>query len=536
MAVWTSRDDIDEFGVTHTESGIPVEPMYPVADAPAAVPPPGVYPFTRGFREDGYRRRPWTFRQYAGHGGGSDTNSLLKYMVENGQSGLSIALDLPTQMGLDSDDPRANYEVGRLGVAVDRLADMEAIYDGIPIERISSSFTINGTAPVILAYYVAMADRRGIPRDQLSGTVQNDLLKEFVARGAYLYPPGASVRLATDVIEFCMRSVPKWNAISISAAHMRSAGATPVMSDGLMFANAIAYCESVLARGIDIDDFAPNLSFLTSSYKDVFETVARFRACRTVWAEIARDRFGATKDRSMMFRVHSGGDIDAMTAEEPINNVARMALNAFAGACGGVQSMQVPCYDEAYEIPTESAILNALRVQHIVAYESGVRYTADPFAGSYFVEDLTQKIIVQLRRIIEEITSSGGSVAWISDGRMQAAISREARIWEERVADGREIRVGLGSGHRGMGGDSEITVHEFDPKAVERQIDRLREHRETRDNDAVKDALVGLRQAAEGDVNVMEFLVDAAKAGATTGEMCGALQDVFGEFDAPVGI
>ncbi|MCK5892599.1 methylmalonyl-CoA mutase family protein [Aeromicrobium sp.] len=536
MAVWTSRGDIDTFGVTHTESGIAVEPLYTASDAPAPVPGPAAFPFTRGFREDGYRTRPWTFRQYAGHGGGSDTNGLLKYMVENGQSGLSIALDLPTQMGLDSDDPRANYEVGRLGVAIDRLADMEAVYDGIPIERISSSFTINGTAPVILAYYVAMADRRGIPRDQLAGTVQNDLLKEFVARGAYLYPPAASVRLATDVIEFCMRSVPKWNAISISAAHMRSAGATPVMSDGFMLSNAIAYCESVIARGIDIDDFAPNLSFLTSSYKDVFETVARFRACRTVWAEIARDRFGAQKERSMMFRVHSGGDIDAMTSEEPINNVARMALNAFAGACGGVQSMQVPCYDEAYEIPTEAAILNALRVQHIVAYESGVRYTADPFAGSYFVEDLTEKIAAQLRAIIEEVTSTGGSIEWISDGRMQAAISQEARVWEERVADGSEIRVGLGSGQRGMGGDGEITVHEFDPGAVDLQIKRLQEHRATRDSQAVTAALAALTTAAEGDTNVMELLVEAAKAGATTGEMCGALGDVFGDFDAPVGI
>jgi methylmalonyl-CoA mutase N-terminal domain/subunit len=460
----------------------------------------------------------------------------LKYLVENGQSGMSIALDLPTQMGLDSDDQRANYEVGRLGVAVDCLADMEALYRDIPIEKISSSFTINGTAPIILAYYVAMADRRGVPRDQLSGTVQNDLLKEFVARGTYLYPPAPSVRLATDVIEFCMRQVPQWNAISISAAHMRSAGATPVMSDGFMMANAIAYCEAVTARGISIDDFAPNLSFLTSSYKDVFETVARFRACRTVWARIAKERFGAKDPRSMRFKVHAGGDIDAMTAEEPVNNVARMALNAFAGACGGVQSMQVPCYDEAYEIPTEEAILNALRVQHIVAFESGVRYTADPFAGSYFIEDLTAKVIDQITAIVDEVTSTGGSVAWISDGRMQAAIAREARVWEEQVADGREIRVGLGSGRRGLGGDGEIKVHGYDQQATARQIANLQAHRQERDAAAVEGSLKALVGAAAGDTNVMEHLVDAAKAGATTGEMCAAMQSVFGSFDAPVGI
>jgi methylmalonyl-CoA mutase N-terminal domain/subunit len=536
MAVWTSRRDIDKFGVTHTESGIPVKASYDASDVPEAAAAPGEFPFTRGYRVDGYRKRPWTFRQYAGFGSGQDTNERLRYLVSNGQSGLSIALDLPTQMGLDSDDPRANYEVGRLGVAVDCLADVEAIYEGIPIDEISSSFTINATAPVILAYYVAMADRRGISRDTLSGTVQNDLLKEFVARGAYLYPPAESVRLATDVIEFCMRQLPKWNPISIAAAHMRSAGATPVMSDGFMFANAITYCDSVIARGIDFDDFAPQLSFLTSSYKDVFETIARFRAARTVWATIAKERYGATNERSMLFRVHSGGDIDAMTSAEPINNVARMALNAFGAAAGGVQSLQVPCYDEAYEIPTDDAILNALRVQHIVAFESGVRYTADPFAGSYFIESLTSEVVTQVNRIVEEVTSTGGSVAWISDGRMQSAIAEEARVWEERLADGTEIRIGMTSNRRSMGAADEIAVHHFDPSAAEKQIQRLKQFRIDRDNTQVKQALTDLIVAAADGTNVMEPLVTAAKAGATTGEMCGALQSVFGEFDAPVGI
>lgn len=536
MPVWTSRSDIDRFGVTHSESGLPVKAVYLAEDAPPPAAAPGEFPFTRGVRPDGYRQRPWTLRQYAGFGSGSDTNKRLKYLVEQGQSGLSIALDLPTQMGLDSDDERANYEVGRLGVAVDCLADMEALYEGIPIDRISSSFTINGTAPIILAYYVAMADRRGIARDQLSGTVQNDLLKEFVARGTYMFPPAPSVRLVTDVIEFCMKSVPRWNAISISAAHMRSAGATPVMSDGFMMCNAIAYCEAVMERGISIDDFAPNLSFLTSSYKDVFETVARFRACRTVWARIAKERFGALDERSMRFKVHSGGDIDSMTFDEPMNNVARMALNAFAGACGGVQSMQVPCYDEAYEIPTEEAILNAIRVQQIVAEESGVRYTADPFAGSYFVENLTARVVEQISAIVEEVTTTGGAIAWITDGRMQSAISREARVWEDRVSSGDEVRVGMGSGSRGIGGSSEITLHHYDPAAAARQVERLAQHRRTRDNAAVETALQALADGARGSVNLLEPLVEAAKAGATTGEMCARLGEVFGTFDAPAGI
>jgi methylmalonyl-CoA mutase, N-terminal domain len=535
MSIWTSREDIAEFGVTHTESGIPVKDSYAPEDAvPAA--PPGSFPYTRGFRKDGYRQRPWTFRQYAGFGGGAETNERLRYLVANGQSGLSIALDLPTQMGLDSDDPRAQYEVGRLGVALDSLADMEAIYDGIPIESISSSFTINATAPVVLAFYVAMADRRGISRDQLAGTVQNDMLKEFVARGAYMYPPAESVRLCADLIEFCIRQLPKWNPISIAAAHMRSAGATPVMSDGFMFANAIAYSEAVLARGIAFDDFAPQLSFLTSSYKDVFETVARFRACRTVWAKIARDRFGATKERSMMFRVHSGGDIDSMTSAEPINNVARMTLNAFGAALGGVQSLQVPCYDEAYEIPTEDAILSALRVQQIVAFESGVRYTADPLAGSYFIEALTSEVADQIEAIVEEVTTTGGSIEWITEGRMQAVIAREARRWEEQVADGREVRVGADSDRHSFGGEEELAVHEFDAGAVEAQIARLHQLRIDRDSAQVDQALLAISDAAKDGSNVMEFLVDAAKAGATLGEICGVFAAVFGDFAAPSGI
>jgi len=536
MAVWTSRDNIEEFGVSHTESGIPVKESYSAADAPPPAAAPGEFPFTRGLRPDGYRKRPWTLRQYAGFGDGRDTNERLRYLVANGQSGLSVALDLPTQMGLDSDDPRAQYEVGRLGVAVDSLADMEAIYDGIPIESISSSFTINATAPVILAFYVAMADRRGTPRSELSGTVQNDMLKEFVARGAYMYPPAHSVRLCTDLIEFCARELPKWNPISIAAAHMRSAGATPVMSDGFLFANAIAYCEAVLARGIAFDDFAPQLSFLTSAYMDVFETAARFRACRTVWARIARDRFGAVNERSMKFRVHSGGDIDAMTSAEPVNNVARMTLNAFGAALGGIQSLQVPCYDEAYEIPTEDAILNALRVQQIVAFESGVRHTADPLAGSYFVEALTAEVTAQIEAIVEEVTSTGGSIAWITDGRMQAAISQEARSWEERVADGREIRVGMNSSKHGFGGESELAVHEFDPASAEAQATRLKQLRASRDEGKARTALDGIAHAAEHDENVMEYLVEAAKANVTIGEISATFSRVFGDFAAPAGI
>lgn len=535
MSVWTSRADVERFGVTHTESGIEIQAAYSRDDVTHPA-PPGEFPYTRGYRADGYRERPWTFRQYAGFGGGGDTNDRLRYLVEHGQSGLSIALDLPTQMGLDSDDPRAQYEVGRLGVAIDSLQDMEALYDGIPIDEISSSFTINATAPVILAFYVAMADRRGIARSALSGTVQNDLLKEFVARGAYLYPPSPSVRLCTDVIEFCVRELPRWNPISVASTHLRSAGATAVLADGFMLCNAIAYCEAALERGLDIDAFAPQFSFVSSAYKDVFESVARFRALREVWAGIMRDRFGARSEKSLRFRVHSGGDIDAMTSSEPINNVARMALNAFAAAVGGVQSLQVPCYDEAYEIPTDDAILNALRVQQIVAYESGVRYTADPLAGSYFVESLTGQVREQLCAVIDHVTATGGAVAWISDGRMQAAVAAEARAWEERVADGREVRVGLNSGSTGFGGSEQIAVHKFNPDAVQQQLRSLEQLKAERDSEQCERALAAVRAAAEDATNIMEPLINAAKSGATLGEASQVMTCAFGAFVAPSGI
>lgn len=534
MPTWTSRADIEQFGVTHTESGIPVRESY--GPPPEPPPSPGVWPYTGGLRANGYRERPWTMRQYAGFGNGAGTNLRLRELIANGSTGLSVALDLPTQMGLDSDDTRARYEVGRVGVAIDTLADMEDLFSDIPVDEISTNFTINATAPVILAFYVAMADRRGISRDRLSGTVQNDLLKEFVARGGYLYSPHHSVRLSTDLIEFCVGSLPRWNPISIASPHMRSAGATSVMADGFLFANAIAYCEALLERGLAFDDFAPQLSFSTAAYMDVFETVARFRAVRAMWAEIATKRFGAQNPRSSRFRSHSGGDIDAMTTGEPINNVARMALNAFAAAAGGCQSLQVPCYDEAYEIPTDEAILNALRVQQIVAHESGVRAVPDPFAGSYYIEALTAEVLDQLRAIVDEVTSSGGAVEWIADGRMQSAIAREARVWEERVADGREVRVAMNSPHRGLGGDGEIKIHEYDEEAAKVQVERLVEYRAKRDLASVERALAGLDEAARGETNVMELLVDAGKAGATMGEITQVFQGAFGDYKAPAGI
>lgn len=515
-----------------TDSGIPLPSHLDTAAAPS---PPGAFPYTRGLRQDGYRQRPWTFRQYAGFGDVEDTNERLRMLVEQGQTGLSVALDLPTQMGLDSDDDAARYDVGRIGVAIDSIADMERTFRDLDLARISTSFTVNATAPIVLALYVVAADRQGVERAAIRGTVQNDILKEFVARGAYLYPPGPSMRLTCDVVEFCVEELPGFNPISICAAHMRSAGATPVQSDGLMFAHTVAYCEALLARGLAIDSFAPRLSFLTSAYRDVLESAARFRACRQVWAELARDRFGATQERSMQFRVHSGGDVDGMTVEEPLNNVARMTLNALAAALGGCQSMQLPCYDEAYEIPSEEAILNGLRVQQIVALESGVCRSPDPLGGSYFVENLTAEIAGHIRAIVEEISSEGGALAWIESGRTNELVLREARAWEERLADGREPRVGsnvLRSGRPAVA----PALHHPDPDMARRQAQRVGRWRSTRDNEAVRAALAHLTDVVSGDTNVMPGLIRAADAGATVGEMHDVFRQAFGSYRAHSGL
>lgn len=528
---WPSRADIDS-SLDFTDSGIPVQSHLDVATVP---PPPGTFPFTRGLREDGYRRRPWTFRQYAGFGDVEATNDRLHMLVEQGQTGLSVALDLPTQMGLDSDDDAARYEVGRIGVAIDSIADMERTFRDIDLAGISTSFTVNATAPIVLALYVVAADRQGVERAAIRGTVQNDILKEFVARGAYLYPPDASMRLACDVVEFCVEELPGFNPISICAAHMRSAGATPVQSDGLMFAHAVAYCDALLARGLTFDSFAPRLSFLTSAYRDVFESAARFRACRQVWAELARDRFGAIQDRSMQFRVHSGGDVDGMTIEEPLNNVARMTLNALAAALGGCQSMQLPCFDEAYEIPSEEAILNGLRVQQIVALESGVCRSPDPLGGSYLVENLTAEVARHIRSIVDEITIEGGALAWIESGRTNELILREARAWEERLADGREPRVGSNVLRSGRPAAAPA-LHHPDPGMSQRQVQRVERWRSTRDGGAVTAALANLTDAVSDGANVMPGLIRAADAGATVGEMHDVFRQAFGSYRAPSGL
>ena len=534
MSPWPSRADIGPTGLDHTESGIPIPSHFDGATVPAP-PPAGVFPFTRGLRADGYRRRPWTFRQYAGFGDVNATNDRLRMLVEQGQTGLSVALDLPTQMGLDSDDEAARYEVGRIGVAIDSIDDMERTFRGIDLSTISTSFTINATAPILLALYVVAADRQGVARAKIRGTVQNDILKEFVARGAYLYPPAPSMRLACDVVEYCVNELPGFNPMSICAAHMRSAGATPVQSDGLMFAHAVAYCDALLARGLTFDSFAPRLSFLTSAYRDLFESAARFRACRMVWADLARERFGATQARSMQFRVHSGGDVDGMTIEEPLNNVARMTLNALAAALGGCQSMQLPCYDEAYEIPSEEAILNGLRVQQIVALESGVCRTPDPLGGSYLVEHLTAEIAERIRSIVEEISSEGGALAWVESGRTNELILREARAWESRLADGREPRVGsnvLRSDHP----VAAPALHQPDRGTVKRQALRVAQWRTTRDVVSVESALAGLARDASSDSNVMPALVRAADVGATVGEMHDVFRRTFGPYQAPSGL
>lgn len=534
MSSWASRSDSTSDGMNHTDSGLPLPPL--LDDRPnQPLAPPGKFPYTRGIRAEGYRQRPWTFRQYAGFGDVEDTNQRLKMLVAAGQTGLSVALDLPTQMGLDSDAPAARHDVGRIGVAIDSVDDMARTFQGIDLGKISTSFTVNATAPIILALYVVAAERQGVRTDAIHGTVQNDILKEFVARGAYLYPPEPSLRLSCDVVEYCTRSLSGFNPISICAAHLRSAGATPVQSDGLMFAHAIEYCDNLVSRGIPFDDFAPRLSFLTSAYRDVFESAARFRACRQIWAELARDRFGATVERSMQFRFHSGGDVDGMTVEEPLNNIARMTLNALAAALGGCQSMQLPCFDEAYEIPSQEAILNGLRVQQIVALESGVCRTPDPLGGSYLVEHLTAAVAEEIRRIVDDVAGDGGAMRWIEDGRTQQLILQEARIWEDRLADGSEARVGSNI-HRADGPIDVRPLHHPDPSVGARQAQRVAAWRDGRDRHQVEAALDRLSHHAQGTDNIMPALLEGARAGATVGEMHNVLHQVFGSYRAPTGL
>ena len=537
---WLGRvsfDQHDEKDLSY--SGLSLKPYY-TADDIKNLPPsaaPGQYPFTRGIHDGMYRDRQWTRRQYVGFGTGQDSNKWFKDLLANGQTGLSVALDLPTQLGLDSTDPLAKHEVGRVGVAIDSLADMEVLFDGIPLDKVSASFTINGTAAIIMAMYLVTAEKQGVPPEKIRGTVQNDILKEFVARGTYLFPPAPSLRLVGDIIEYGITKAPKFNTISISQAHMKSAGATLIQADAYMFANTIAYVEEVTRRGYHIDEFGHQLSFLQCTNRDFFESIGRLRAARRYWAELAVNRFGSKKEKVQKYRIHSGGDTDSMTFERPYSNIGRIALTGLSAVLGGAQSIQLPCYDEAYEIPTEEAIQNALDVQMVIAYESGVSKVVDPLAGSYFVEKLTQDTFDELHHIVDDIIDSGGMVQWIEAGRLQRKITEEAYLWEKRLKSGDEIMVAANFAQDEKSrSEYEAMMHPYENTTLERQEKAIADVKHTRDDDKVVAALAALKIAADGDSNLMEPITEAVRCYATVGEICQTLKDSFGSYKAPTGI
>lgn len=490
---------------------------------------PGQYPFTRGVQPTMYRGRLWTMRAYAGFATAEETNARYKYLLEAGQTGLSVAMDLPTQIGLDSDHELSHGEVGKVGVAIDSLADMEALFDGIPLDKVSTSMTINGPAAVLLAMYVAVAEKQGVKPEALKGTIQNDILKEYIARGTYIFPPRPSMRLITDTFEYCSKNIPKWNTISVGAYHIREAGASEVQEIAFAFANAMAYIDAAIKAGQKVDDFAPGISWIFTAGLDFFGEVAKFRAARRLWARIMKERYGASVPKAQMLRVHVHTAGSVLTAQQPLNNVVRITWQALSAVLGGIQSMACCAYDEAIALPTEESATLALRTQQLLAYESGVTDTIDPLAGSYYIETLTDKIEKEAYDYIDKIDRMGGAVAAIEQGYMQQEMAAHAYECQHEVELGKRTVIGVNKFN-----DSkklaEQDVLTADLSVGERQIARLEKMKAARDNGAVKVALEKLREAAKGTENLMPYLIDAVKTYATLGEICGVLREEFGEY------
>ena len=490
---------------------------------------PGQYPFTRGVQPTMYRGRLWTMRAYAGFATAEETNARYKYLLEAGQTGLSVAMDLPTQIGLDSDHELSHGEVGKVGVAIDSLADMEALFDGIPLDKVSTSMTINGTAAVLLAMYVAVAEKQGVKPEALKGTIQNDILKEYIARGTYIFPPRPSMRLITDTFEYCSKNIPKWNTISVGAYHIREAGASEVQEIAFAFANAMAYIDAAIKAGQKVDDFAPGISWIFTAGLDFFGEVAKFRAARRLWARIMKERYGASVPKAQMLRVHVHTAGSVLTAQQPLNNVVRITWQALSAVLGGIQSMACCAYDEAIALPTEESATLALRTQQLLAYESGVTDTIDPLAGSYYIETLTDKIEKEAYDYIDKIDRMGGAVAAIEQGYMQQEMAAHAYEYQHEVELGKRTVIGVNKFN-----DSkklaEQDVLTADLSVGERQIARLEKMKAARDNEAVKAALEKLREAAKGTENLIPYLIDAVKTYATLGEICGVLREEFGEY------
>lgn len=490
---------------------------------------PGQYPFTRGVQPTMYRGRLWTMRAYAGFATAEETNARYKYLLEAGQTGLSVAMDLPTQIGLDSDHELSHGEVGKVGVAIDSLADMEALFDGIPLDKVSTSMTINGPAAVLLAMYVAVAEKQGVKPEALKGTIQNDILKEYIARGTYIFPPRPSMRLITDTFEYCSKNIPKWNTISVGAYHIREAGASEVQEIAFAFANAMAYIDAAIKAGQKVDDFAPGISWIFTAGLDFFGEVAKFRAARRLWARIMKERYGASVPKAQMLRVHVHTAGSVLTAQQPLNNVVRITWQALSAVLGGIQSMACCAYDEAIALPTEESATLALRTQQLLAYESGVTDTIDPLAGSYYIETLTDKIEKEAYDYIDKIDRMGGAVAAIEQGYMQQEMAAHAYEYQHEVELGKRTVIGVNKFN-----DSkklaEQDVLTADLSVGERQIARLEKMKAARDNEAVEAALEKLSEAAKGTENLMPYLINAVKTYATLGEICGVLREEFGEY------
>jgi len=490
---------------------------------------PGEHPFTRGVYPTMYRARFWTMRQYAGFGTAEQTNRRFKYLLEQGQKGLSVAFDFPTQVGYDCDHPMAHGEVGRAGVSLSTLHDMEIVFDGIPLDKITTSMTINAPTNVLLAMYIAVGQKQSVEQVQLGGTVQNDILKEYVARGLYIFPPNPSMRLVTDIFEYCSQHMPQLNTISISGYHIREAGATAVQEIAFTFANAIAYVQAAIDRGLDLDKFAGRLSFFFAAHNNFLEEIAKFRAARRLWGKIMRDRFGAEKTASWMLRFHTQTSGVSLTAQQPYNNIVRVALQALSAVLGGTQSLHTNSFDEAYALPSDQAVLVALRTQQIIAHESGVVDTVDPLAGSYYIEYLTNEIEDKAARYIEQIDTMGGAVAAIEKGFMQREITESAYRYQKDVESKKQTIVGVNEFISEE--EAPIRILQIDPEIEKKLVERLQQIKRHRSKAKVDEALRKLRVAAESeDKNLMPFMLQAVKEYATLGEICGVLREVFGEY------
>lgn len=512
-----------------TTSGIVIKPTYRVGDVESdTAPDPGQFPFTRGVYRDMYRGRLWTMRQYAGFSSAEETNQRFRLLLERGQTGLSCAFDLPTQLGLDADDPRAEAEVGIVGVSISTLDDMRRLLDQIDLNVVTTSMTINAPASILMLMYQIVGEEQGADLSKLGGTIQNDILKEYAARGTYIFPPRQSMRLVTDTFRYCADILPSWNTISISGYHMREAGSSAVQEVGFTLANGIAYVEAALAAGLTIDQFAPRLSFFFNAHNNFLEEVAKFRAARRMWARLARDRFGAQDSRSMMMRFHTQTGGSTLTAQQPLNNIVRVALQGLSAVLGGTQSLHTNGYDEALSLPTAEAATIALRTQQIIAFESGVADVADPLAGSYTVEALTDEIERRAFELIEEIEQAGGAVVAIERGIIQDAIADSAFIWEQEVESGTRRIVGVN--FQRDENESPVPIHHIDQQRVRNQIDRTSAYKREHSSPAVDAALGAISAAAEGTDNLLPLMRRALVDGATLGQICNALRSAWGEY------